>query len=123
MNPKKYKQIADSVASEMGVEKQLVEEVVHFFYSKVRKSLSSLNHPRVVVPGLGTFTVRKQKLKNQINKYNKITNSLDPTEFQNYKGHKTAKERLEKLLAMEQILIQEEQNKIDFKQERDGKAD
>ena len=107
----------------MGVDKQLVEEVVHFFYSKVRKSLSSLNHPRVVVPGLGTFTVRKQKLKNQISRYNGIINSLDPTEFQHYKGHKTAKERLEKLIAMEQIILQEEQDKLNFKQERNGKTD
>lgn len=123
LNPKKYKQITDEVAKDMGLDKHLVEEVVQFFYSQVRKNLSKLTHPRIVLPGLGTFTVRKQKLKNQVKKNSDILNNLDPTKFNDYKVHRSVREKLERLTSMQEIISKEEEERRSFKTNKDGKTD
>ena len=123
LNPKKYKQITDEVAKDMGLDKHLVEEVVQFFYSQVRKNLSKLTHPRIVLPGLGTFTVRKQKLKNQVKKNSDILNNLDPTKFNDYKVHRSVREKLERLTSMQEIITKEEEERRSFKTNKDGKTD
>lgn len=123
LNPKKYKQITDEVAKDMGLDKHLVEEVVQFFYSQVRKNLSKLTHPRIVLPGLGTFTVRKQKLKNQVKKNSDILNNLDPTKFNDYKVHRSVREKLERLTSMQEMISKEEEEKRSFKADRNGKTD
>lgn len=107
----------------MGLDKHLVEEVVQFFYSQVRKNLSKLTHPRIVLPGLGTFTVRKQKLKNQVKKNSDILNNLDPTKFNDYKVHRSVREKLERLTSMQEIISKEEEEKRSFKADRNGKTD
>jgi len=123
LNPRKYKQITDEVAKDMGLDKHLVEEVVQFFYSQVRKNLSKLTHPRIVLPGLGTFTVRKQKLKNQVKKNSDILNNLDPTKFNDYKVHRSVREKLERLTSMQEIISKEEEERRSFKTNKDGKTD
>jgi len=107
----------------MGLDKHLVEEVVQFFYSQVRKNLSKLTHPRIVLPGLGTFTVRKQKLKNQVKKNSDILNNLDPTKFNDYKVHRSVREKLERLTSMQEIISKEEEERRSFKTNKDGKTD
>lgn len=123
MNPKKYKEITDEVAKDMGLDKQLVEEVVQFFYSQVRKNLSKLTSSRVLLPGLGTFVLRKQKLKTQIKKNSDILNNLDPTQFNNYKIHRSVREKLDRLNSIQEIVNQEEEERRNFKEQKDGKTD
>ena len=121
MNPKKYKEITDEVAKDMGLDKQLVEEVVQFFYSQVRKNLSKLTSSRLLLPGLGTFVLRKQKLKTQIKKNSDILNNLDPTQFNNYK--RSVREKLDRLNSIQEIVNREEEERQNFKEQKDGKTD
>ena len=68
MNPKSHKNFKDQIAEEVGVHPKVVDDFITFYYSKLRKSLSTLEYPRVMVDGLGTFFIRKRKLETAIKK-------------------------------------------------------
>ena len=53
----------NKVAKEAEVHKDVVNDLVAFFYAKFRKNLSELKEPKMNLPGLGTFSIRKKKLR------------------------------------------------------------
>ena len=63
MNPKSYKKFKDGIAEEVGVHPDVVNDFINFYYGKVRKSLSALDYPKILLDGLGTFYIRKNKLE------------------------------------------------------------
>ena len=66
MKPKNHKFFYKDVAKEVGVHIDVVDNIIAFYYSKVRKSLSELEDTHISVASLGTFTLRKIDLKKQL---------------------------------------------------------
>ena len=101
LNPKNYKDFYSDVSTDAEVHKDLVAEFVSFFYGKVRGSLSSLENPRINIPGLGTFKIR----------------TLEKMTYTGYEKHVPVKNKLKE---MENALIKIEENiknKKNFKDE------
>ena len=63
MKPKNHKSFFEEVAKEIGVHKDVVDDIVTFYYNKVRKNLSNLTDTHINIASLGTFILRKKRLE------------------------------------------------------------
>lgn len=58
MKPKRIKDLIPSLAKELQLSDKEVASVLSVYWDKIRKLLSSLDHNRVYMKGLGTFYVK-----------------------------------------------------------------
>ena len=99
MRPKRHNQFKHHIAKDVGAHPNVVDDFITFYYSKVRKALSTLQYPRILVDGLGTFFIRKGKLEKAKKRYAKAqklllkSNSEKPNkpDTLNYLGFTTRK--------------------------------
>lgn len=122
MNPKKAKDFVSKVAEELNLEEDLVKEVLSFYWSKVRSGLSDLKHHTIMVPNLGTFKIRRQKMDEMAKKSEDIIKHSDPTEFKQYAAHAHASNRLAKIVRLRSLIEEELQRKQEVKQLRNEKS-
>lgn len=66
MKPKKAKEFIPDVAQELNLPQETVEAVLRYYWERVRKSLSSLEHTRVHLTNLGDFSIKHWKLDEKI---------------------------------------------------------
>lgn len=84
MNPRKPRSLIKKVAKDCNASEQLVSDLTHFFWIKVRKDLSSLDYVRVHVQNLGTFMVRTKQLEKSIEKTSKVLTYLNKESYSEY---------------------------------------
>lgn len=58
MIPKKTKELIKPTANSLEVSESLVETVTSFYWSSVRRALSNIESPSIMLHNLGTFRVR-----------------------------------------------------------------
>jgi len=100
MNPRKAKRIYDIVSEDLNIKKDLVENLVEFYYKDVRKLLTGLEYPRVNVDGLGQFIVKPKIVTTSIDKIKKSLNNHDTSTFKAYHNKKAMEYKLELLLKL-----------------------
>ena len=66
MQPRKAKEYIPQVANQLLIPEQTVEDIIRFYWQEVRKSLSSLKHPRIHITNLGDFTVKHWKIDEKV---------------------------------------------------------
>jgi len=99
MNPKKPKDFIKPTAEDLGQSEQLVDDVVGFYWAAVKKGLSELESPSVVVINLGTFKIRHNKIEKAEKRYKNYINKLE-VEKMTFNKHtllNISKSKLEKL--------------------------
>lgn len=84
MNPRKPRSLIKKVAKDCDASEQLVSDLTHFFWIRVRKDLSSLDYVRVHVQNLGTFMVRTKQLEKSIEKTSKVLTYLNKESYSEY---------------------------------------
>lgn len=97
MKPKSHKYFFKSVAEEVKVHKDVVDDLVAFYYSKVRKSLSDLSDTNISVAGLGTFSLRKNKLEKAIKRQKDILGNLEKMTYKGYEKYIPVKNKIEQM--------------------------
>ena len=97
MIPKKPIVIIKQVAEERDLPVSTVDDIVSFYYKEVRNSLSSLEHLRIDLPGLGNFVIKKKSVDRLAKKYGILMNRYDNQTFHNYHNKKNAESKLDKL--------------------------
>jgi len=102
IKPKNYKAFYKDVAKECEVHENLVEEFVRFFYSEVRKHLEELDSTRILLPNLGTFIIRKNRIEKSIKRHKDMLGNMEKTTYSGYGKHLPVKE---KLIKMEKALV------------------
>jgi|TARA_R110002020_G_scaffold29814_8_gene94196 nucleoid DNA-binding protein len=102
LKPKNHKHFFKDVADECGVHKDVVDDLVTFYYAKIRKSLSNLEYTNLSVSNLGTFSIRKTKLEKAIKKNKDILGNLQKMKYKDYDKYIPVKAKLE---SMEKLLI------------------
>ena len=107
MNPKKHNEFKKGIAKEVGVHSQLVDDFVTFYYAKVRKKLSKLEYPRIYIEGLGTFTLRKNKLETAIKRQKSMLGNIAK---RTYNGYAKSENITENIIEMEIALKQLEKD-------------
>ena len=117
MKPKNHKFFFGSVASEIGVHKDVVDDIITFYYAKLRKSLSELKDVDINVSGLGTFSIRKKKLEKAIKRNKDILGNLEKMTYKGYDKYVPVKKKLEEMENALKMLNKKITNKKNFKNE------
>jgi nucleoid DNA-binding protein len=66
LKPKKIKDLIPQLSKELQLSKEEIESVLDVYWDKVRKTLSSLDHNRVNLKGLGTFYIKPWSIEKKI---------------------------------------------------------
>ena len=117
MKPKSHKAFFEEVAKEIGVHKDAVDDLVTFYYSKVRKSLSELEDTHISVANLGTFVLRKSKLEKAIKRQKDILGNLEKMTYKGYDKYVPVKEKIKSLEKALKLVKEKLKKKKDFKNE------
>ena len=121
MNPRNHKEFRKDIANEVGVHENVVDDFIAFYYSKVRKALSSLEHPNILIDGLGTFKVRKSRLSKSIKIQKSKLGDLCNNTYTGYERKIALEERIILMENMMGMIDTNLKNKKEFKKERNGK--
>ena len=72
MKPQKVKDLLPQLSKELQLSEKEIKSVLDVYWDKIRKTLSSLDHNRLYLKGLGTFYVKPWRLDTRL----KINNAL-----------------------------------------------
>ena len=72
MKPQKVKDLLPQLSKELQLSEKEIKSVLDLYWDKIRKTLSSLEHNRLYLKGLGTFYVKPWRLDTRL----KINNAL-----------------------------------------------
>jgi len=81
MKPKKARLLYQEISETEDVSKQLVENLLDFYYKNVRTLLSELYHPRINITGLGVFIARETTIAKAIPKFQKYLENHDNSTY------------------------------------------
>jgi nucleoid DNA-binding protein len=120
MIPKNHKIFKDGIANEVGVHENVVDDFISFYYSNVRSALSSLEHNKIFVDGLGTFTLRKARLEKAIVKNKSYLGNLEKNTYKGYDKSISVIERINKLENALHLIEESIEKKKIFKSKKNG---
>lgn len=120
MNPKKPKDFIKPTAEVLQHPESLVDDIVSFYWSTVRKALTEFKGPSITVPNLGTFKARYSKLDKIEHKYQTYLEGLVPEKmtFNKHTMQNTALQKLEGLRRMREEMQEEYNRKLEVKRKR-----
>jgi nucleoid DNA-binding protein len=122
MIPKKPEKIIKQVSEDLDLPESMIDDIVSFYYKEVRKTLSSLEHIRIDITGLGHFVIKKGSVSRLTKKYENYMNKYDSQTFTNYHNKKYAESKLEKLKHVKTVIDSSIEEKRTFRNaEKDKK--
>ena len=104
MNPKKAKTLYKEVATDLGFDETLVKDVLDFYWQSLRKSMSSLDAPRLEIINLGTFEIMAKPLEEKIQSYIRYSEMQPPKTFKRYDAYAETTLRLKRLMEIKEEL-------------------
>lgn len=119
MTPKKPISIYKEVSESLDCKEELVQDVIEFYYSELRKSLSDLRHPRINVEGLGHLVVKTAYVKKIIPVIQSKLEKHDTSTYGAYFNKKMLETKLDLLIQLEQKILIQEKKKLEFKTNKD----
>lgn len=120
MKPKKARLLYQEISEENDLSKDLVENLVDFYYKNVRTLLSELYHPRINITGLGIFTAREGAIKKAIPRFEKYLKNHDTSTYSAYYNKKMLEEKVEFLNSIKDQIDSEKKRKEEFKKNKNG---
>ena len=129
MNPIKRKSIVELTAKDLNLPVDVVDNIVSHYYLTLQKKLSSVDHPYIAVPRLGTFVVKKKSLVDMITKHQNFVNKIEKDEHitvHTYELIIKKRAEIEKLTKLQERMQQEQERKEEVKLKKqiykDGKS-
>jgi nucleoid DNA-binding protein len=119
MIPKKSSKIYKELSEELNIEESLIEDLMEFYYKRVRENLSELKHPRINLEGLGHFVIKELFVKESIPKIEKSLTRHDTSTFSAYFNKKSKETKLEKLKELKKKIDLENERKLESQNKRD----
>lgn len=119
MIPKKSSSLYKDLAEQLNENPNMIQDIVEFYYGELRKTLSSLAHPRINVEGLGHFVAKSGLVRKSIPKYNKSLENHDTSTYGAYYNRKMIENKLSLLIELEHKISLEEIRKLEFKRSKD----
>jgi hypothetical protein len=104
LNPKKAKQLSNITAKELNQDQELVDDVLDFYWLKVRKMLGNIDYPYIRLPNLGTFSIRYNNLLRKIKFIEKSLEQPAPSSFVKYTIYNTLKEKIVRYREAQQVI-------------------
>jgi hypothetical protein len=110
--------LIEDYAAKHNLDPKLVKAVVKSYYKEVKFHMSTLEHLRINLVGLGKFYVLFYKFDTVIQKYQNMMNSIPPTSFQNIAKYKQLEEKLNRLMLLKQKHENEREQIRQYKEAR-----
>jgi len=123
LSPKKAKELNKLTAIALNKDQELVDDIVDFYWLKVRKMLGKIEHPYIRLPNLGTFTIRYKNLVGKINMIDKILEQPPPTSFIKYITYNSHKEKIQRYKEVKEIIDQHIVKKNQHRNAKKNKKD
>ena len=120
MIPKNHKIFKEGIANEVEIHENVVDDFISFYYSNVRQALSSLEHNKVFVDGLGTFTLRKTRIEKSIVKNKSYLGNLEKNTYKGYDKSISVKNKIEKLEKALDLITESIDKRKEFKNKKNG---
>ena len=117
MVPKKAKDFKKPTAEELGLPENLVNDFITFYWERVRKYMSELEHGAIQIPNLGIFKVKHWKIDETVEKH-KATIIRVEGKFAGYRMKMDLTDRIEKLEKIKSLVQERE---VKFKEIRDAR--
>lgn len=111
LKPKKAKDFIPVVANELNLQQFIVEDIINYYWSEVRKNLSGLKHQRVHISNLGDFTIKHWKIDEKINMLEKWEDNNKQKGLQQMTARFKTVENLFELKELKKIVGEENQRK------------
>jgi hypothetical protein len=115
--PKKAKDFKKPTAEDLGLPENLVNDVIDFYWAKVRKHISALDYDNISIPNLGVFKVKHWKIDETVEKY-KLHISRMEGKFTEHIVKRDLEERIAKLHLVKKSV---EETELKFKAIRDAR--
>tara|TARA_Y100000385_G_scaffold290017_1_gene361462 strand:+ start:2678 stop:3073 length:396 start_codon:yes stop_codon:yes gene_type:complete len=114
MLPKSSKHYILPTAEEFDIKPQLVEDVVAFYYSKLRLALVNLDHFAIKAENLGTFNAKKKELPKLYAKYTNHLSVLKTETFRQMQTKKEVERKLDRVSKLQKLISEESKRKQEF---------
>ena len=118
MKPLKRKYLIDQTAMQLGVHKDIVDDVVSYYYLTLQRKLSLADCHSVTVPKLGTFVVKKKSLVQMILKHQRFVAKIEQDEDISVKTYELIIEKraeIERLTKLQELMALEDGRKEEVK--------
>lgn len=122
MLPKNSKHYIIPTAEDLDVPSALIEDVVGFYYSTLRKTLGDLKCPIIQVENLGSFMAKEKELPKLVAKYTKHLSVLKPETFNQMNTKKNVENKLEEVLNLQQQITDEKKRRTQFNIKKYGQS-
>lgn len=120
MIPKKAKEFKQSVADELNLSEDLVNDVLDFYWERVRKTITALDENTIEILNLGTFKLKAYKIDETIEVYKQIIQRCDG-KFGKYAIKRDYEQRVEKLEKAKATATNEKERLNKIKEERNAR--
>ena len=114
MLPKTSKELIKQTTEELNLDEELVNDIITFYYSEVRNCLRDLEHYNIQVSYVGTFKIKKNKLRQLFIKYKKHLAVLTKNTFGQMQIRKDLNDRMAKAWRVQIMLNDENLRKEKF---------
>ena len=118
MNPKKHKVFKEGLDEEFDVSKELIDDLIHFYYSEVRSALSEFKDININIENLGSFSLKKNKLEKSVIKHRNIINKLERDCETSSKKYQAIVEKLNMQSKTLNKLLESISNRKEFKKNK-----
>lgn len=109
MRPRKAKEFIPEVAKQTDLSEDAVSSIISYYWREVRKSLSSLKHPRIHVTNLGDFVTKHWKLDDKIDMLEKFEDNNKQKGLQKITARYKTAETLFDLKNLKKLMAEEAQ--------------
>ena len=117
MLPKKAKDFKKPTAEELGLSEDQVNDFINFYWERVRKYMSELEHGAIQIPNLGIFKVKHWRITETVAKHEATIIRVDG-KFAGYRMKVDLTDRIEKLKKIKSLV---EEQELKFKEIRDAR--
>jgi hypothetical protein len=109
LRPRKAKEFIPEVAKDTALSEEAVSAIVSYYWQEVRKSLSSLKHPRIHISNLGDFVTKHWKLDDKIDMLEKFEENNKQKGLQKITARYKTAETLFDLKNLKKLMAEESQ--------------
>jgi len=94
----------------------MVEDIISFYWTWMRKCMVNKPHYNLNVKGLGSFVINEKKLNGTLAQTYNFIDAVNRKEFESYARYNDAVKRLETLKRVKDQIVKEKDRRIKIRQ-------
>lgn len=115
MIPKHLNKILQEFSKEKE-DSELIEDIISFYWSYVRKAITNKKYYNLNMKGLGSFVINEKKLNQALAKRYQMLESLDKKNYTAFGKYSNIQSELEKLRLIKDQIVKEKDRRIKLRQ-------